>query len=233
MELWNMPDWVYRYGATAIVLVAVLLVDFNFRKDVYGRSDPLSFTLLNFSIVFVLSDTLLKFLRSFEQGTELTLKEFVGVIIFLVAYLVFQPFARRAHGDLIEAQRNNLSKYLTDLRRAIASSQSNAPASQANPQNRQLNQDSLWNAIEQLGKTALEPDLFNSNRTKKKKRIEYLSTVAALTSAEHVNPTEDEKKLLVQDKSITYYAGVIYCLAGTFGSISAIYFSRSAFSFIK
>lgn len=201
-----MPSLTLFLTALAVLLMlgVVLIIDFFFRRDVYNRSDPVSFALLLYSFLLVSSDTGLNIVRQIT-GKDVNLSLVIAGAIYLgVVFAVFQ-FAKFAHKNFKAAQDDTVREYLESIR-----SSATAP-------------DAVWRALEALGTSAIEPDVFLQQKTKRKRRIEYLKLVRQLTGAA-IEPELDQEKLLVQERSTRLVAQIGYSVASSFGLLSTLYF---------
>ena len=77
----------------------------------------------------------------------------------------------------------------------------------------------MQRALEALGKSMIEADVFRWNRVKKGKRIKYLQLVLDCTGIQSINPTVDQRELLVHEGRFGlrcwYIATFVFGLAGT------------------
>ena len=107
------------------MVVLVLLIDFVFRRDVYNRSDPLSFSILCYSLLLIVPTVLLKILaavRAEPNRHDAPASFLISAIVYLVFLFIILFFARNAHKALLLAQEKNIANYLRSRcskRRAI------------------------------------------------------------------------------------------------------------------
>jgi hypothetical protein len=206
---------------SVLAVVLVLTFDFVFRMQVYDRSDPLSLSLLSFSAVLIVSETLLKMARGSAELSRLL----PGAFLYIVLLFIITLFAQRAHRGLQEAQRERVRTFLQTLRSSLSVASAGVhPGSVLNTQ------DALWTALVDLGNSMLEPDLFRQNPKKRKKRIEFLHKVRDLTGAVSLDPLTAERELTVSDGTVKAFAGVMYNIALIFGLLAAVFFGLYPFA---
>ena len=198
---------------TLIVLAVVLIADFVFRMEVYNRSDPVSFSLLGYSLVLVVSNALLAIVKNFCAARQAGVKDalqieyLIAVVIYFVGLFIIFLLAKRTHRDLQEAQAEKIRGYLDDKKPGVQQ-----PAA-------------IWHVFQDLGAGTLEPVVFFPTNPKKRlKRIQYLKKLKDSTGA-NIIPEREERDLLVEDKIIKIKAICGYTAAFVYGTISALFFA--------
>ena len=75
----------FKLAATAFVVVIVLLTDFSYRRDVYNRSDPLSFSILGYSVLLITPTVFLRFLDviKIDSNTRLIQIDWAPISVLL------------------------------------------------------------------------------------------------------------------------------------------------------
>jgi hypothetical protein len=190
------------------VLVLVLVIDFVFRRNVYNRSDPLSFSILGYSVLLVVPIVFLRILEGIKTDPTIHVEMsniglLIGAFVYIVLLFVVFPMATNAHKDFLLAQGKRITAYLHSL-------PLEAP------------QSGVLEALEALGKSMIEPDVFVRNRAKAIKRIEYLLLVKTSTGIEAIDPMVDQEKLLAREGRL--WAQFWYVATFLFGLASTLYF---------
>jgi hypothetical protein len=187
------------------VVILVLLIDFVFRRDVYNRSDPLSFSILCYSLLLIVPTVLLKILaaiRAQPERHDAPPSLLISAIVYFVGLFIIQFFARNAHKALLQAQEKRIAAYL----------RSHWPTHA---------QSDVRDALEALGNSVIEPDVFVKNRAKAKKRVEYLQLVKRVTGSDSIK-TEDQEDLLASEGRLA--AQIWYVITFLFGLTSTLVF---------
>lgn len=205
LDFFTLP--ILRPVATVAVLALVLVIDFVFRRDVYNHSDPLSFSILGYSVLLVVPVAFLRILQGIKTEpslhVEVSISFLIAAFVYIVLLFVIFPLARNAHRASILAQERTITDYLNTLRPANA-------------------QNGVWGALEALGKSMVEPDVFQRNPAKADKRIEYLGLVKKFTGIPEIDPIADQRKLLVGKGR--FVAQFWYMATFFFGLASTLYF---------
>jgi hypothetical protein len=124
------------------VLLFVLVADFGFRRFVYGRSDPLSFSLLIYSFLLVASDSFLKILSVPTSDVQPPPRGLIPGLVYLALFVVIFLLATLAHQGYKLAQEEKIQAYLRTLL----------------PKN--ADQTAVREVLEKLATTMIEPDAF-------------------------------------------------------------------------
>jgi hypothetical protein len=127
----------------------------------------------------------------------------IGAFVYIVLLFIIFPMARNAHKDFLLAQGKKITAYLRAL---------SLPAAQSG----------VLEALEALGKSMIEPDVFVRNPLKAVKRVEYLELVKTATGIEAIDPTVDQQKLLAREGRL--WAQFWYVATFLFGLASTLYF---------
>lgn len=206
----------FPWTNAAVALLAIVLsvaFDFFFRTKINNRSDPISFTTVSFSAVFVVSDTLFRAARQeLDQTWMLSAFVFVLLVFFLLS------MSENAQRGLREAQSEKVGQFLEGIRKAQGGPK---------PGMSRQSDDALWKALRDLGEAMLEPDLARTNPQKRKKRIGFLTTVADLTQVS-LDPEVKQHELIVEDATARRYAIAMYSLSLLVGLGGAILFTMLA-----
>ncbi|MFZ1700745.1 MAG: hypothetical protein WBO10_03540 [Pyrinomonadaceae bacterium] len=211
-----MPEWLSGY-LTLETLVpvgtvgVVLFLDFIFRRVAYNRSDPLSFSLLGFSFLLVVTDVSLKVIEIFDKRKDPNYSGADDIILVLIAFayvlstIVIFYLAKIAHVAFQNEQQKLIHNYLENLRNT-------------NPTG-----NGVWGALEALGKNMIEPDLYENNPAKREKRIEFLERVRDLAGVT-INPEEEQGNLIVGKGPARRWARVTYAFTFVFALAVTLYF---------
>lgn len=194
---------------TVAVLVVVLLGDFLFRRNLYDRSDPLSFSILGYSFLLVIPIVLLQMIHGGKRNETEQNIAFLYILCFFIIFLL----TREAHKRLIAKQQERVVSYLNGLRRTA-----NA--------NNMIVADGVWDALEELGKWMIEPIAFRQSGSKSEKRDEYFRLVNQYTRCQLAKP-EDQADLRIVKGQVLWWARVCYSVSLCVGVISTLYFYRS------
>jgi hypothetical protein len=194
--------------AFVAVLVLVLVIDFVFRRNVYNRSDPLSFSILGYSFLLVVPIVCLRIVEGIKTEPSLHLEMsnvglLIGAFVYIVLLFIIFLMATSAHKDFLLAQGKKITSYLRSL-----------PLT--------TEQAGVLEALEALGKSMIEPDVFVRNPAKAIKRIEYLVLVKTSTGIQSIDPIVDQQKLLAREGRL--WAQFWYVATFLFGLASTLYF---------
>jgi hypothetical protein len=196
----------------ACFIYLIVIVDFSVRKHFYGHSDPVFFTLLNYSLLFVIGGLLIGIAKYIRAGRDFfEYQASANAALYLIVFILVAFLTVPVHKELKKRQHEHVQRFI-----------------QALPNNFGINVHAeKLNLLILLSDSFLEPDLFFYNSTKRNKRIEFLRIMKESIGIddEHFDPVSLEKDLRLKYKTIRRKACLAYWFAGLYGFISAILFT--------